>query len=119
MTDKETTGMPDEHTGEALSDDGEIIGVPNTKDDDMFVINTKIAELASTLDQDLRETNADPEETKYHEETQDGEVFHPKTTIKTTRRVYNLHKGKNVNRGRDYLHRFRDHSMPLVLMALT
>ena len=48
-----------------------------------------------------------------------AEVSHPSTTTKTTRRVYNLRKGKNGNCGNDYSRHFGDHSMALVHIVLT
>ena len=46
-------------------------------------------------------------------------MLHPSTTIKTTRLVYNLHKGKDVKCGRDYSRRFGEHYMSLVHIAPT
>ena len=59
-----------------------------TDNDDMAAIYYAIAKVEATLDQWLREANAEPEETK------DEEVSHPITTTKTNRRVYNICKGK-------------------------
>ena len=113
VPDEETTGVTDEHTGVATSDNRENTGVPNKEDNNMAAIDAAITEVAATLDQELRKIKAEPEDTK------DAEVSHPNTTTKTIRRVYNLHKGKNGNRGRDYSHRFGGHSVALVNIALT
>ena len=111
--------MPGDHTGVATSDDKESTGVTDTEDDNMAVINAAIAEVVATLDQELRETNTESEETEFPEADKDVEVSHPNTTTKTTRRVYNLCKGKNVNCGRNYSHRFGYHPVALVHIALT
>ena len=58
----------------------------------MDAIDDAIAEVAATLDQELRETNTEPEETKSPEETKDAEVSHPNATTETTSQVYNLCK---------------------------
>ena len=63
----------------------------------------------ATLDQELRESKAEPEETELPETARDAEMLHPNMTTETTRRVYNLHKGKHGNRGPDYSHCFGDH----------
>ena len=113
LVEVETAGVLDKNTGVAMSDDRENTGVPITEDDYMASIDAEIMEVVATLYQELREVNAEPEETK------DVEVSHPNTTTKTTRRVYNLCKGKNGNRGCDYSHRFGDHLMALLHIALT
>ena len=46
-------------------------------------------------------------------------MSHPITTTETTRRVYNILKGKDRKHGRNYSRRFGDHSMLLVHIALT
>ena len=75
--------------------------MPDKEADNMAVIDATIAEVSATLDKELRKTNDKPEETKLYEAARDAEVSHPRTTTKTTRRIYNLRKGKNRNRGRD------------------
>ena len=75
--------------------------MPDIEDDDMAAIDATIADVADTLDQELRETNAEPEETKLPESAKDAEVSHPNMTTETTRRIYNLRKGNNGNRGID------------------
>ena len=49
MVDGKTTGVPDEHTGVATSNDEEITGVPDTESDDMASIDAAIAEVAATI----------------------------------------------------------------------
>ena len=93
--------MTDEHTGVATSDNKEITGVLDTEVEDMAAIDAAISEVAATLDQELMKTNAEPEETESTEASRDAEVLHPRTTTKTTRRVYNLHKAKRGKHGRD------------------
>ena len=119
VADGETTGVTDEHTGVEIPDDGESTGLPNIEDDNMVAIDAAIAEREATLDQEIREINAEPEEIKYSEETKDVELSHLNTTTKSTRRVYNLLKVKNGNRGRDYSNRFGDHLVALVYITLT
>ena len=79
----------------------------------MAAIDSTIAELEATFDQKTIETNMQPEETK------DLEVSHPNKTTRTTRRVYNLRKGKNGDRRRNYSHSSGDHSMALMQIVLT
>ena len=55
--DRETTGVPDEHTGVATSDDEEITGFLDTEVDDMAAIDASIVEVAATINQELREAN--------------------------------------------------------------
>ena len=57
MVDGETTGIPYEQTGVATSDDKEITRVSDTEADGMADIDSTIAEVAATLDQELREEN--------------------------------------------------------------
>ena len=119
MADGETTGVPDEHTGASTSDDKESTGVPDIEAYDMAVIDATIEELAATLDQELREANAKPEETELPEADMDVELSHPITNNKSTRRFYNLCKYKKGSLGRKYSHRFGDHSMALLNPVLT
>ena len=51
VADGETTGVTDEHTG----------GLTNIEDDNMAAIDAAIAEREATLDQEIREINAEPE----------------------------------------------------------
>ena len=90
VADRETTGVPGEHTVVATSDNKVSTGVTDTEDDNMAAIDAAIMEVVATLNQELRETNVEPEETYFPEADKDEEVSHPNTTIKTTRRVYNL-----------------------------
>ena len=57
VADRETTGVPDEHTGVATTDEEEITGVPDTESDDMASIDAAIAEVAAALDQKPRKSN--------------------------------------------------------------
>ena len=101
MVDRETTGVPEEHTGVATLDKEERTAVSDTEADTISAIDAAIAEVAATLDQKIREANAGPRETMLPEAARDAEVSHPITNTRTTRRIFNLGKGKNGNRGRN------------------
>ena len=62
------------------SDNGEIKGVTNTYDNCIASIDAAILEVAATLDQELRQTSTEPEETNDvdTEETKHVEVFQPR-----------------------------------------
>ena len=54
------------------SDDKEGTGVPDIEDDDMAAIDATIADVAATLDQELREANTEPKETELPESSRDA-----------------------------------------------
>ena len=74
MAEGETTGVPDEHTRVATSDNEEITGVPDTEADDMTAIDSAIEEVSATLYQELRDPNTEPEETELPESARDAEA---------------------------------------------
>ena len=65
----------------------------------MAAIDAKIVEVAATLDQKLREANAEPEETESPEAARDADVLHPSTTEKLLGRSTTYVRARTENVG--------------------